>query len=223
MRSEERGGEEWGLERGREGEGRLEGGQSVRGREEGEERLREVSGRRRRGGEGRVGEREEPWYRQRWPWLLMMPPLAAVVGGMATLVVAVRSWDGLVVDDYYREGLAIQQQIERTERAATLGLVARVRLADERVVIGFEPSSLRIDLPPVVVVRFIHPTMTGYDRQLYLVRDGDRYWAPLVLPMAGRWRVEIEDEHRQWRLSGMIQVPTEQETQIIAPRVPDRS
>jgi hypothetical protein len=29
-----------------------------------------------------------PWYRQLWPWLVMLPPLAAVLGGIVTLVLA---------------------------------------------------------------------------------------------------------------------------------------
>ena len=32
-----------------------------------------------------------PWYRQRWPWLVMLPPAVAVVGCIITIPLAIRS------------------------------------------------------------------------------------------------------------------------------------
>jgi hypothetical protein len=162
-----------------------------------------------------------PWYKERWPWLLMIPPAVAIIAGTFTLVLAVRSWDGLVSDDYYKEGLAIQRRIDRTARAAELGLKARVVLREGRITIWFEPGH-KIPLPPLITVRLIHPTQKGKDQQRNLVVDQARYWAPLELPNAGKWHIEIEDESRQWRLSGTIHVPTERE-ELITSSVPDRS
>ena len=51
-----------------------------------------------------------PWYRHLWPWLLIAPPLAAVLGGAATLWLAIASDDGLVAKDYYKQGLAVSKQ-----------------------------------------------------------------------------------------------------------------
>ncbi len=54
-----------------------------------------------------------PWYRHAWPWLLAIAPAAALIGGFVTLWLAVTTSDSLVVDDYYREGRAINQQLAR--------------------------------------------------------------------------------------------------------------
>lgn len=43
-----------------------------------------------------------PWYRQFWPWLLMVPPAAAVFGGFVTLYLALATPDPLVRDDCAR-------------------------------------------------------------------------------------------------------------------------
>jgi hypothetical protein len=43
-----------------------------------------------------------PWYRQLWPWLLMLPPAAAVVGGFLTLYLALATPDPLVRRDCER-------------------------------------------------------------------------------------------------------------------------
>jgi hypothetical protein len=76
-------------------------------------------------------KKPDPWYKQGWPWFLIALPATAVVAGTITMVIAVRTWDGLVVDDYYKEGKAIVQTIERTERARELGLKALVQIRSE--------------------------------------------------------------------------------------------
>ena len=48
-----------------------------------------------------------PWYRQRWPWFLIALPASAVIGSAITAVLAVRTFDGPVAADYYKQGLAI--------------------------------------------------------------------------------------------------------------------
>lgn len=69
-----------------------------------------------------MNEDQCPWYKQLWPWLLISLPASAVFGGIATFVLAVNSPNALVADDYYKQGLAINQQTERLRTAAELGL-----------------------------------------------------------------------------------------------------
>ena len=56
-----------------------------------------------------------PWYRQFWPWFLIAVPAAAVVMGITTILLALHEPDGLVSDDYYREGLAVNRDLERDQ------------------------------------------------------------------------------------------------------------
>src|SRR5512143_2669949 len=67
-----------------------------------------------------------PWYREPWPWILMAGPVATIIAGAATAWLAVASDDGLVADDYYRRGLAINQELRRERAAVARGLVARI-------------------------------------------------------------------------------------------------
>jgi hypothetical protein len=46
----------------------------------------------------------KPWYRHVWPWLLIIPPLGAVVGGGITLYLAVTRPDVLIRKDCVRDG-----------------------------------------------------------------------------------------------------------------------
>ena len=45
-----------------------------------------------------------PWYRQAWPWLLIIPPAGAVIGGAITLYLAISRPDTLVHTDCHRDG-----------------------------------------------------------------------------------------------------------------------
>lgn len=142
-----------------------------------------------------------PWYRQRWPWLLMAGPAIVVVAGFVTLWLAISSNDGLVADDYYKRGLGINRTLERSERAAALGLVAVVDLdATGAVQVDLSSTMLGIDAVPAQVrLTLLHPTRAGADRRIDLARGADglyRGQAGMLPP--GRWRVGVETEN--WRL-----------------------
>ena len=145
-----------------------------------------------------------PWYRQRWPWLLMLGPAIVVVAGIATLVIAVRSDDGLVADDYYKRGLAINQTLERSDRGAALGLAASVDLdAGGNVALTLAATSSAADaLPPTLRLRLAHPTRAGEDRSTVLVAAGQGRYTGRIAPVeGGRWRVIVETD--RWRLPGV--------------------
>ena len=60
-----------------------------------------------------------PWYRHRWTWGLMAGPAIVLVAGAVTMVLAIRSDDGLVARDYYKRGLMINRVLkERAEHGA---------------------------------------------------------------------------------------------------------
>jgi hypothetical protein len=59
----------------------------------------------------------KPWHKQLWPWLLMLPPVLSVFGGIGVLCVAVRTDDGLVAEDYYQRGITINQRLAREASA----------------------------------------------------------------------------------------------------------
>lgn len=49
-----------------------------------------------------------PWYRHLWPWLLMLPPALAVVGGAVTYYLAVTRPDELVRQDCVQAGVTMK-------------------------------------------------------------------------------------------------------------------
>jgi uncharacterized protein len=138
-----------------------------------------------------------PWYRHLWPWLLICGPAAVMVAGAATMWLAFASADGLVAEDYYKQGLAINKRLAREDVARRLGISASVTLRGEH---------LRIDLqgekPEALFVHLAHATRAGYDVRLRLTPAPDgSYDADTGALPAGRWRVVIEDPRGRWRIA----------------------
>ena len=71
-------------------------------------------------------EPKRPWYREPWVWLMIAFPMTAVIAGMTTIYLAVSTADGLVVDDYYKRGKAINMDLARDAAAARYQLKASI-------------------------------------------------------------------------------------------------
>ncbi|MBL8525366.1 MAG: FixH family protein [Betaproteobacteria bacterium] len=145
-----------------------------------------------------------PWYREPWPWLLMAGPAIVVVAGFLTLGFAVQSFDGLVADDYYKQGKAINKTMQRDTRALELGYRATVTLsaAERAVRLSFAD---RDHVPAATELRLglHHPTRGGLDRELVLARTADgSYSAALPALEQARWKLVLDDRSREWRLTG---------------------
>jgi len=145
-----------------------------------------------------------PWYRYRSPWLLMLGPAAVVVAGVATAWLAISTEDGLVVEDYYKEGKAINRVLKREETAGTMGLTGNVRFeaAGHLLRVGLRASP-GVELPQAVEVLFSHPTRAGLDQTVRLQRapDGD-YVGAARPPGEGSWHVLVQDTAGAWRMGG---------------------
>ena len=140
------------------------------------------------------------WYREPWPWILMSGPAVVVVAGLVTAWVAFATSDGLVAEDYYRQGLAINQTLRREQYAAERGIRASFERTEERLRVrlaGAEPEAL--------VAQLVHPTRAGLDRRVRLLpAGGGVYEAAIGALPPGRWQVVIEGPRREWRLAGAL-------------------
>jgi len=149
-----------------------------------------------------------PWYREKLVWMVVGLPASAIVAGIITLVIATRTSDDLVADDYYKQGLAINQTLARDEAARQLGLVVVIELRDGQVKARLD-SRVSAPLPERIVLTLVHPTRAGQDQQTLLTRQGDFYAGKIAYPSAGRWQVHVEDESRSWRMNATAQSPSE--------------
>jgi len=145
--------------------------------------------------------RAQPWYREPWPWILMAGPATVVVAGLFTAWLAVRSDDGLVMDDYYKQGLAINKTLARSDTAERLGIRAELYLAGDRVRV-----LLNVAPGGVPSLQLAHPTRAGMDQSVKLAMVEPGVYAGQLRPLpAGRWHVVLTQG--DWRLTGDWTLP----------------
>jgi hypothetical protein len=143
-----------------------------------------------------------PWYREPWPWLLMAGPATVVVAGIATAVVAFRTSDGVVADDYYKQGLAINRVLERGARARLLGVEATAAFDNDANTVSVAVTSHAPALPRLRLT-LVHPTRPGVDQSILLTRGADgRYAGRIDASRAANWNLTLEDEATTWRVAG---------------------
>lgn len=148
-----------------------------------------------------------PWYRQRWPWFLISLPATAVVAGAITLYLAVRSDDGVVAEDYYTKGLAINQVLDRQERARQLGLSADLQQQEGGRLVLTLVSERELALPEQIRLALVNPVRAGLDKVIPLHRSGLQYIGTYPAVPNGRWKLVLEDEGGIWQLFSETQLP----------------
>ena len=172
------------------------------------------------------GERARalPWYREPLVWMVLAIPATAVLGGVVMLVLAHLTWDGLVADDYYRQGMQINRSLARDAEAARLGLAATLtfpapgvveaRLADAHGTAAAGGERLTL--------RFAHATRSGADVRVRLIRSADGGWRGALPPLPpGKWYAELGNE--RWRLAAPVRIPASAgELALHAPTPPER-
>jgi len=140
-----------------------------------------------------------PWYREPWPWILMSGPAIVIVAGFVTLGFALVTDDGLVADDYYKRGLAVNQVLRRDARARELHLAASASLAGAEVRVTLRGIS---EIFPELRLRLIHPTRSGRD-QVVVLRASAGVYEGRFSPVNGEPRLLVlEDAGSTWRLTG---------------------
>lgn len=138
---------------------------------------------------------------------MITPPLVAVVAGGITMWLAIRSYDGLVVDDYYKQGLEINQVLARDERAAALGVTADVDWLPNAtrggvLAVKWQGGTQKL-APAALDIKLIYATRAGFDRDVRALPVGEgRYEIRLPALRAGAWHVHVASD--DWRLTDSL-------------------
>ena len=150
-----------------------------------------------------------PWYREPWPWILMAGPATVVVAGLFTYWIAATTFDGMVADDYYKQGLAINKVIARDQAATRLGLRAEVALEREGTRVRVALAGSGVPGERRLRLRVVHPARADLDQTVILERVGDRYEGQVESLRPGRWTASLEDEAGTWRMAAVWRIPQE--------------
>ena len=148
-----------------------------------------------------------PWYRQFWPWFLILLPASAVVASLYTVSLAVRTTDSFVtVAD---EGMDVVSERHRAaeRQAIALGLSATMSIdVTSGAINAILDSQRSADWPQTIELLFSHPTDVRRDARIALTAaipaaDGKPVFAGHVVSVPdGRWYVVLSGD--DWRLNG---------------------
>ena len=141
-----------------------------------------------------------PWYRHRWPWFIMAGPGIVIVAGVITTFIAFKGADGLVADDYYKQGLGVNRQIARDAAAASLNVRGAIAVEVGNVHLSLTADG---DLPEMASLRLAHPFRASEDRLLVLKQATPGRFVGFTRPLpATRWLAIVETP--QWRVSATL-------------------
>lgn len=147
------------------------------------------------------------WYRQFWPWFLILLPASVVIAGFSTLYIALTNPHSMVDDQYYREGLAINQSLEQDRRAIELGLRAEVsfeQLGYVNITLTSEGDTLPGKPSPLILL-MLHPGSQTLDQRIQLQQiDTGQYRAELSAQYQYSYYLRLIPEDKNWRLNGKI-------------------
>ncbi|MHB0776319.1 FixH family protein [Halomonas sp. WWR20] len=153
-----------------------------------------------------------PWYKEFWPWFLLAILAASVAMGTTFLVLSITSFDGMVEDNYYKKGLAINEILDQEQHAAELNMAAALNIDD---LTGDITVELQGDSrPEQLQLNLIFPAQGRQDQSILLqrVRDG-HYVGQIPRQLEYRWYVQLQpvaqDGPPEWRLNGEAHFPLE--------------
>ncbi len=150
----------------------------------------------------------KPWYNHFFPWMVIFFPMLAVVAGIATVIIAVKTDDGLVEEEYYKQGLLINFSKEMDNRALELGLsgYARVDTKAGKIYFLLENASVDADLSTLTIT-LKHATQAEMDQTILLEPLNDKEFTGALQGLAaGKWNVSVVASDI-WRLTGKFKYP----------------
>jgi len=148
-----------------------------------------------------------PWYRYPMVWMIIGIPFSAVVMGVIMIWLAVTTDDGLVADDYYKQGMAINRDLYRDTRAQEKGVSAALEMNEAegviRVNLALHKGALEI-YPDTLQLKLQYATHDHNDVHLQLNHgQADQYIGIINQPLIqGKWYLELSEG--EWRLNGHI-------------------
>ena len=157
-------------------------------------------------------------------WMVLAIPAAAVVVGAVMLVLANVTWDGLVADDYYRQGMEINRSLARDAEAARLGLRASVAFPAPGVVevrLAGSDGAAAASAGDRLHLHFARAARAGDDVRVPITREAAGTWRGILPEMApGKWYVELGNE--QWRLAAPVRIPVSSAEIVLHTQTMDR-
>ena len=145
-----------------------------------------------------------PWYKQFWPWFLIVLPLCAVVASINMLMLAMDTKDTVVAEDYYKKGKAINMDLRKNKYAKQLGMQFSVEVLDDTLIISQHGGP---EYLTALNVELYHPTLSERDHKVMATADANGFYR-VTTPKSlnGNWEVRLESFDGKWRLHKRLEL-----------------
>lgn len=147
----------------------------------------------------------KPWYKQLWPWILIAIPVATVLKAIHSVYIMNQSRPDLVVDDYYKQGRAINLNLAKYREAKLRNLQSHILLAGNKAIIRFENNTV---LEQDLTINFYHNIFAANDFSVTAKRSGENLFvAELPMTPTGKWNLVVFDASKEWKLRSTVMLP----------------
>ena len=162
-------------------------------------------------------EQSKPWYKYPLVWMMVLIPFTAVIMGVVMIWLAVDTDDGLVADDYYKQGLEINRVIIRDKKAAKLGLSAIIEFDNKSKAIRltFDKGALA-SFPDTLQLSFQHATRANSDVMVTMNHGIDNLYIGNIKEALteGIWYFELVDD--DWKINARSRVQAKNTIELIS-------
>lgn len=144
----------------------------------------------------------EVWYRNPWVWLIIALPMSAVIGGIATIIITNQHQPDMVVDDYYKQGKAINQELTLYNNAKNLNVSLELKVSEQRIEVRSTTEY------PALKVKMIHSTLANQDFDLVLTPNAKGSLSSSISSiMPGKWQIIIMPMDSAWKIKKDVALP----------------
>lgn len=150
----------------------------------------------------------KPWFKEPWLLFLIALPTVVVIASLNLVFVSFKNADSVVADNYYKEGLAINQQMADIEQAKNLGISITLQINKKLLEVEVTPALDKSITTLNLELR--HPLDHRFDQKITLGRNsqgGFNAALPEIKP--GSWHIDIYSNtgENPWRIKQRIQFP----------------
>jgi len=151
-----------------------------------------------------------PWYKQPWLWFVLSVPIASVILSSIMVTVAVVGKDSLVSDNYYKDGMGINQTIEQDRLAVQLNIVPMITIQDKTVIVTIH--SEKMPTQAFLTLKLLHPTASEKDLTIRLLPTESGFIGDLPSTVEGRRYLDLYSFDNSWRIREEVYLPLNQHT-----------
>jgi uncharacterized protein len=153
------------------------------------------------------------WYKEPWNLLVIGGPLVVVFASILTGYIAFNGADNVIAEDYYKQGLRVNLNIQRDAKARELGMSATISVNPATNAVSMDLTSTVADgtaLPESVQISFANAnedktSVNEIVKRLRLVQTrAGHYEAETPKPIASGTTklIHVKVETNDWRLTG---------------------